>query len=372
MQVSGSSELTASARASALGAHFSSGWKGGYWERRNRDVAAARAARASARAERARGPAVRSLEEVTLDDRSPVIQGKPCEPGRLGVRVVGYSDGARIVLYRCRNRPGTTRKDVSQSESSATAAELSGESPSGELTEVQAARLSVSISRSRRLVVHRARCLGARALWTFTKRGKFGSVDEVWEAWRQLRRWMTKRYGKDFRYVAVPELHSDGETWHLHVLVDRLYMVESLRVLWNRALGGTGRERGQETKGNVDVKGPSAGRAVTARRFAYYVGKYVGKGFAGSDSGRRLFSASAGLNPVVDQTWRATDDFRLAEFSDAIGGWLGESFGVRGFAPRLLYRDTHEVGIAEVPLDAAALGRLQSFVHSPAIGVQVQ
>lgn len=342
-------------------------WKGAYWERKAAETRA-RVARIGQRqrpAEPAAARPVRSLEEVTLDDRSPVWEGKPCEPRRLGVRVVAYSDGARVVLYRCPSRSGTTKRADSESGLSVEAAGTAERSASAESLEVDQARLSASLSRSRRLVVHRARCLGARALWTFTKRGKFASVDEVWSAWAIFRRLMTKRYGQDFRYVAVPELHADGETWHLHVLVDRLYMVESFRVLWNRALGGTGAERGQETRGNVDVKGPRFGRAVTARRFAYYCAKYVGKGFEGCAGGRRLFSCSAGLNPVVDQTWRAADDFGLAEFADAVSGWLSESIGVRGFYPRLLYRDTYELGIAEVPLDAAALGRLQALVKCP-------
>lgn len=342
-------------------------WRGGYWERRGRERVACEKERAESRerrAKRAAADSVRSLEEVTLDD-PPVTKGKPWEPGRLAARVVAYSDGARIVLYRCRRPSGTTRKDVTESELSAEAAGKSEASVSHGSSEVAQARLSASLSRSKRLVVHRARCLGARALWTFTKRGKFFSVDELWAAWALFRRSMAKRYRHEFRYVAVPELHADGETWHLHVLVDRIYMVESFRILWNRALGGTGRERGQETKGNVDVKGPRFGRAVTARRFAYYVAKYVGKGFEWGDRSRRLFSCSSGLGPVVDQTWRATDDFRLAEFSDAVGGWLGESFGIRGFFPRLLYRDGFEVGIAEVPLDDAVLGRLRLAVECP-------
>lgn len=344
-----------------------SGWRGAHWERAHREhVERVKgwAERVSGRAERGRDAPVRSLEEVTLDDR-PLVQGKPCEPGRLGMKVVAYQDGARVVLYRRRNRGGNTSSAKRLSESSAMDAEPSGTwQPSGS-SEMDKARLAASLSRSKRLVVHRARCLGARALWTFTKRGKFSSVDEVWQAWSVFRRLMVKRYGQDFRYVAVPELHADGETWHLHVLVDRLYMVESFRVLWNRALGGTGRERGRETKGNVDVKGPSAGRRITARRFAYYVAKYVGKGFEWSAGSRRLFSCSAGLRPVVDASWRAADDFRLAEFADAVGGWFGESLGVRAFYPRLFYRETFEVGIAEVPLDSAALGRLRWITECP-------
>lgn len=159
-------------------------------------------------------------------------------------------------------------------------------------------RFEYSIKRSRRIL--RARCLQLNAdkLWTFTKRGKFANQDEVWATFRRFNRLMKKRFGKAWRYVAVPELHSDGETWHLHVGVKGFFFVEAVRILWQRALGGVGNERGAATLGNVHVKFFKFRRGQQrACSVAAYIAKYVGKGFSAAEKGRRLVASSEGLQP---------------------------------------------------------------------------
>jgi hypothetical protein len=143
---------------------------------------------------------------------------------------------------------------------------------------------------------------------------------------------MRKRHADRWRYVAVPELHADGETWHLHVLVDRVYLAEAMRLHWSRALGGTGSERGVETLGNVNVKRLSASRR-TSRGAASYIAKYVGKGFGLGSAHRRIFAASTGLDPVHDCRWVHVHDIGFSAMAFTVGRGLRECFGVGSVLP---------------------------------------
>ena len=183
-------------------------------------------------------------------------------------------------------------------------------------------RFEASVRRSRSVVRHKARCLAVMYLWTFTKRGKFSSRDDLWLAWREFERMALKRFGARWRYVAVPELHSDGVTWHLHVAVAEWFDVSALRVLWYRALGGTGAEQGDATPGSVNAK--DFRRRGGARRIWSYIAKYVGKGVSSSEPFRRSFSTSKGIRPlgvsVLHATWKCDLWFALEALSAELRG----------------------------------------------------
>lgn len=159
-------------------------------------------------------------------------------------------------------------------------------------------RFEFSIQRSRRILRSRCLQLDADVLWTFTKRGKFATQDELWQAFERFNKLMARRFRGQWRYVAVPELHSDGATWHLHVGVKGFFAVEALRVCWQRALGGRGNERGSESLGNVQAKFFKFRRGRRkAASVAAYIAKYIGKGFGPQDRGRKLVATSRGLQP---------------------------------------------------------------------------
>jgi hypothetical protein len=146
---------------------------------------------------------------------------------------------------------------------------------------------------------------------TFTKRGKFATVDSVWDGWAEMNRLGAKRFGSRWAYVSVPEQHGDG-TWHMHVAVHGFFDVTTLRVLWYRALGGRGDERGADTPGAVNITSPKRGRRWDARSIASYITGYVGKGFDAVAGCRRLFASSKGI--------RALDVSRF-HFPDWYGGF---------------------------------------------------
>ncbi len=271
-----------------------------------------------------------NLEEVTLDLRMRPEDLAPGAPprGQLGCKLTVYRDGVRATFWRSPEwkRSGPVG-DV----------ELSSGGCVGSGAADVESRSAASIARSKRIVVHRARCLGVHSMWTFTKRGKFASADDVWAAWRRFGQMMRRRYRERWRYVAVPELHSDGLTWHLHVLFGDFYLVETLRRLWYRSLGGTGSEIGGATPGSVNVKSLRSAHS-TPRGASYYVSKYVGKGFERGGANRRVFATSVGLHPPQVTRWHNPFDAGIVEFVDTVGGWIGLLNPLARIFPRFFFR----------------------------------
>jgi hypothetical protein len=195
-------------------------------------------------------------------------------------------------------------------------------------------RFASSVGRSRALCRARVMALASDSMLTLTKRGKFADIQEAWTAFAFFSRLMKRRYGDRWRYVAVPELHADGETWHMHVAIKGFFWVGTLRRFWYRALGGAGDEAGVNTPGNVDVKFFKPRARITASgAVASYVAKYVGKGLRGFDRHRRVFAASAGLHPVSIEKWHALEFWGFQDAAVAVQRFLcGLGCDARGSA----------------------------------------
>lgn len=278
------------------------------------------------RAERA---AAANLEEAThtterllrwMDSDLGLREGKSECSYKWAVRLVEYPDGFRVSCYRRRGEAFASRSGVGDADSCLSPSSVAS-------TQDDGARYESSIRRSRALVLHRTRCLCPHSLWTFTRRGKFASLDELWRAWALFRKGARRRLGGSWSFVAVPELHSDGETWHLHVAFNRWCDVVTLRRLWYRALGGSGKEAGADTPGSVNVK--SFGRGSTSpKRLAGYISKYVGKGFERGGANRRVFASSVGLHPVRVERWHHAFDDGVGTMVATVGRWLYNRFSV--------------------------------------------
>jgi hypothetical protein len=88
-------------------------------------------------------------------------------------------------------------------------------------------------------------------------------------------------------YVWVPELHKDGQRYHVHVVVDRFLPKPVLRQCWPH--------------GFVDIRevrnrGRAKGEAM--RRVAGYVAKYVSKTYEDGGAGRHRYEVGQGCQPV--------------------------------------------------------------------------
>jgi hypothetical protein len=233
--------------------------------------------------------------------------------GLFNVTAVRYPDGWSATVWQSSDPPRVKRDRVSGGRKD------------------ESERWDSSKVRARARVRHLSRCLGVDHLWTFTKRGKFGSVDELWATWKEFCRLMDKRHGAKWRYLAVPELHSDGQTWHLHVGVRGFWDVNQLRVYWHGALGASGLVVGADSPGNVDAK-HFRGRSV--RAISGYISKYIGKGFGGVSFGRRLFSSSVGIRPLERRELHFVCDVGGDELHDAVSRYLFSVSGVRWWDAR--------------------------------------
>jgi hypothetical protein len=226
------------------------------------------------------------------------------------LKLVRYPDGVRVVLTRARDTYGRL-----------------GEWEAKAKCEVE--RWDKNKHRAKARVRHLCRCLATDHLLTFGKRGKFASLDGLWSAWKGLGRLMRAEYGERWQYVAVPELHADGVTWHLHVAVVGFWDVVVLRRLWYRALGGDGSESGECTPGNVDAKyiKQRRGGPCSPRTIAGYISGYIGKGLGSVAAYRRLFAPSERIRPLEVRRFHCEWPATAGEVARMVAQWLENSLG---------------------------------------------
>jgi hypothetical protein len=126
-------------------------------------------------------------------------------------------------------------------------------------------------------------CLEIRAdrLLTLTSRNLLTEYDQLTATWKRFMR-LLERAGEKFEYVAVPELHKNGEHYHVHAAINGFARVELLRRCWQIALGGKGDERGVNALGNVDIKSTrkkGQHKSKQAIGVAKYISKYITKSY---------------------------------------------------------------------------------------------
>ena len=126
-------------------------------------------------------------------------------------------------------------------------------------------------------------CLEIRAdrLLTVTSRNLLTDYDQLTATWKRFMR-LLENAGEKFEYVAVPELHKNGEHYHIHAAINGFARVELLRRCWQIALGGKGDERGENALGNVDIKSSrrkGQHKSKQAIGVAKYISKYITKSY---------------------------------------------------------------------------------------------
>lgn len=285
------------------------GWRGVHAERQNA-LTRSRVQSWSAAAQQTRASEASAAAVLPNLESSPRLSRVPC----YSVTVMDFGDGiveARAVF--CDPRP---RLRSAKLES----VEVVGDAlPVTVVIDEQREKEKQDWRRRRAARSLRYRCLALKAdhMITFTKRGKFQSLEDLRDAWRRFFKLVRKFPNLDFRYVAVPELHGDGETWHLHVAVRGRYDVVFLRRLWYRALGGRGDERGEETPGSINAR-YFQNRRKAATTVASYMSKYMGKSFVGTGGGRKSYWCSQGLVPVVTRFQEPYGDCSMMNIRDVV------------------------------------------------------
>lgn len=118
-------------------------------------------------------------------------------------------------------------------------------------------------------------------LLTLTSRNLLHDYDELVATWKRFMR-ILESAGAKFDYIAVPELHKNGEHYHIHAAINGFVRAHLLRRCWQIALGGKGDERGSDALGNVDIKQSKRRVADPFRRavgIAKYLSKYITKSY---------------------------------------------------------------------------------------------
>lgn len=126
-------------------------------------------------------------------------------------------------------------------------------------------------------------CIEIRAdrLLTLTSRNLLTDYDDMIATWKRFMR-LLEQAGAKFEYIAIPELHKNGEHYHIHAAINGFVRADLLRRCWQIALGGKGDERGVEALGNVDIKQGKRGYQDPNKRavgIARYISKYITKSY---------------------------------------------------------------------------------------------
>lgn len=134
--------------------------------------------------------------------------------------------------------------------------------------------------RAKKQVRWRCKLIGSDRILTLTSRRYMITVDLCWLAFREFNRLMRAKFGEDWAYVCVPELHPmHRDHFHMHLAVTGYYDVRILRDLWHRALWKVFPHAPiEEHPGNVDMGSPKPWYTVT--KTARYISKYITKGAA--------------------------------------------------------------------------------------------
>ena len=199
-------------------------------------------------------------------------------------------------------------------------------------------RLS-SIKRAKREMRWKCKAMQADHMLTFSYRENVTDLARVKKDWREFCRLYKKRF-QDFKYVVCLEQQERG-AWHLHVAVHGRVDINWVRRCWWMVLGhhveivygsdGKRHQRAlievdgewvyggsQESRGNVDVKGPSKrfgnkGQCWKVDQLSGYLSKYLAKSFEVIESGRRYWPAKEIAIPSIERFW-----LRSVDFGDAV------------------------------------------------------
>lgn len=155
-----------------------------------------------------------------------------------------------------------------------------------------------SVTRAKQTIRVHVKSINADHLLTLNYRSsedlRMTDVERLKSDWDRFRRLVKKGLpacGKfkahrglpRWQYVACREQQDNG-SWHLHVAVVGRQDINFLRRCWYVAVGGAQDDVGQDTKGQIDVRGPSKRWGVKTPvwkqdRLASYMTKYMAKLF---------------------------------------------------------------------------------------------
>jgi len=190
-----------------------------------------------------------------------------------------------------------------------------------------------SVRRARQHIRYAVKAIGADHLLTLTYRTPEGcpmdDVERLKADWKRFCRLVksglpaSDKYrshaGLDsWKFVAVREKQENG-SYHLHVAVVGRQDISYIRRCWYVAIGGNQDDSGVDTKGQIDVRGPSKRwGSKTANwkpdKLAGYMTKYLHKTFdeVEAKGAKRYWAGRTNDEPEVLKIWLGAQNFEDA------------------------------------------------------------
>lgn len=179
---------------------------------------------------------------------------------------------------------------------------------------LKADNIDRAVRRARQQIRFHCRQLGVDHLLTLTYRENVEDVMRLQRDWKEFVR-LVRKAKPNWQFVACRERQDRGAL-HLHVAIRGRQDIGLLRRCWYQALGGTGKETGEDTPGQIDVRGPSKRfgsktQDWKVQKLSGYMTKYMGKAFEELDAkGSKRYWHSKGIEPPqVERIWLASSSF---------------------------------------------------------------
>lgn len=171
-----------------------------------------------------------------------------------------------------------------------------------------------AVRRARQQVRFHCRMLQCDHLVTLTYRENMEDVERLQRDWKEFVR-LVRKDKPEWQFVACREKQDRG-AYHLHIAVRGRQDINLLRRCWYKALGGSGQEKGDDTPGQINVRGPAKRFGTKtnewkASKLAGYMTKYLHKAFDELDSrhSKRYWHSKGIEAPEVERVWLASSSF---------------------------------------------------------------
>lgn len=187
-----------------------------------------------------------------------------------------------------------------------------------------------AVRRARQHIRWQVKSIGADHLLTLTYRTDEASpMDDLAQLkadWQRFVRLMRhgipasakyrKHHGlKEWQFVAIREKQDNG-AFHLHVAVVGRQDITLIRRCWYLAIGGNQDDEGENTKGQINVRGPSKRFGVhtsewKAAKLSGYMTKYLHKAFEEleANGSKRYWASKSNDKVEPERIWLAASSF---------------------------------------------------------------
>lgn len=253
-------------------------------------------------------------------DVSPACQDISTLPPSYWAKLTSFSNGGfEFAVTLPKSMSHHREQDCFRTAFGATIHQRQIDKPEQSEEDRAAANLARSVRRSRQRVRHTIKAMEADHMLTLTYRENMQDADKLKADYKRFVRMMVARF-PSWKYCAVRETQERGAL-HLHIAVKGRQPLNYIRTCWYIAIGGFADDKGENTKGAINVRAPSRfsgrqGKSVKwkVEKLAGYLTKYLGKEFEGaSEHHAKRYWHSKGIDGIeVQKFWLGSTNFKDA------------------------------------------------------------